>query len=88
MSANRRQRLEAVPGWVWDMLAAAWEDSFGHLAAYVQANGSGRVPQSHRTAEGYQLGTWVSTQRSTKDRMSGDRRRRLIALEDWVWKAV
>ena len=45
-------------------------EGFAQLAAYVQAEGSARVPKSYRTAEGYRLGQWVVYQRSTKDALS------------------
>ena len=66
----------------------AWDEGFVQLTTYVQAEGHARVPQAYRTAEGYRLGTWVNSQRTLKDRMSADRRRRLKALKGWVWKAA
>jgi len=87
MSAERRQRLESLAGWGWDLLAADWEEGFGHLVAYVADEGHARVPQSHRTADGYRLGQWVGNQRSTKDTLSADRRERLDAVKGWVWNA-
>jgi len=87
MSADRRQRLEALDGWVWDARDAAWEHGFEQLTAYVQAEGSARVPNLYRTAEGGRLGQWVNSQRSTKDTMSADRRERLEAVKGWVWDA-
>ena len=88
LSAERQQRLEALDGWMWDPYAAAWDEGFGHLVAYVEAEGHGRVPQKHRTATGFGLGSWVNSQRSAKDRMSADRRQRLGDVEGWVWKAA
>ena len=73
---------------MWDQRAADWEEGYAELTAYVQAEGSARVLQSYRTAAGYRLGQWVSVQRTTKDRMSADRRRRLKTLKGWVWKTV
>ena len=87
LSADRRERLEALDGWVWDALAAAWEEGFTQLTAYVQAEGSARVPGRYRTTEDYPLGQWVGVQRSTKDSISADRRRRLETLKGWVWDA-
>ena len=37
------------------------------------------------TEDGYQLGTWVDTQRSKKESLSGDQRQRLNEL-GFVWK--
>ena len=87
MSADRRQQLEAVDGWMWDANAAAWDEGFAQLTVYVQAEGHARVPSPYRTAEGYRLGQWVGSQRKTKDRLSAERRGRLEALSGWVWKA-
>ena len=70
------------------LTTSSWEENFGHLLVYVQAEGHARVPISHRTAEGYRLGTWVGNQRATQDRLSAERRKRLKALKGWVWKAV
>ena len=87
MSADRRERLEALNGWVWDETVAAWEEGFSHLTAYVQAEGHARVPWSYRTAEGYQLGSWVLKQRGKKDSLSADRWQRLDEVDGWVWNA-
>ena len=62
-----------------------WEDGFGQLTAYVKAEGSALVPQSHRTADDYKLGAWVTKQRNKKDTMSADRRERLDAVDGWTW---
>ena len=84
MSAERRQRLEALTGWVWNTMDAAWEEGYGHLTTYAQAHKDARVPRDY-TAEGYRLGRWVSNQRSHKDSLSAERRERLEALDGWVW---
>ena len=88
MSVERRERLEALDGWVWDTKDAAWEEGFGHLTTYVQAEGDAQVPKSYRTPEGYGLGQWVSGQRGGKDTMSAERRQRLEALTGWVWNTM
>ena len=89
LSADRRQRLEALEGWLWDPHAAAWDEGFVQLTAYVEAEGHARVPQTYCTATGFGLGAWVARQRrdKTKNRLSADRRQRLEALDGWVWDA-
>ena len=87
LSPERRTRLEAVDGWVWDVLDAAWEEGFTHLEQYVAMKGHARVPGAYTTPDGYKLGGWVKTQRSKKKKLSPQRRKRLEALNDWVRKA-
>jgi len=70
----------------WAEQAAKWEEGYGHLAAYVQAEGHARVPRNHRTAEDYPLAGWVTRQRTTKDSMPADRRQRLGDV-GFVWDA-
>jgi len=85
MSPERRQRLEAL-GFVWDVLTAQWDEGFRCLEIYHQREGHCRVPGNHRE-QGYPLGRWVGTQRSTKDTMSPARRKRLDAL-GFVWDVL
>ena len=86
MPAERRQRLEALPGWIWDVSHAQWEDGFAALEQYVEEHTHARVIGTYKTADGYALGSWVATQRATKDTMPAERRQRLEALPGWVWK--
>lgn len=61
LSARRKARLEALPGWSWkpperftadDMLAA--------LQAFVAEHGHARPPIDYHTTDGIPLGRWVS----------------------------
>jgi len=83
MSPDRRARLDAL-GFVWNTLAASWEEGFQFLEHYCQREGHCRVPTSHRE-QGYRLGGWVDAQRQNKDTMLPERRQRLDAL-GFVWK--
>ncbi len=37
---QRAQRLEALPGWIWDPIEADWEDGYARLLRFIQARGS------------------------------------------------
>jgi superfamily II DNA or RNA helicase len=86
LDANRRARLAALPGWVWDSSEADWEEGFAHLETFVERESHARVPQAHRE-DGYKLGQWVGVQRRAlrKKRPSDSRRARLEALPGWAW---
>lgn len=87
LTDERRQRLQAIPGWTRNVLDDKWDSGYGHLVAYVDTAASAEVPQSHVTDDGYRLGKWVSVQRRIWDKLSEDRRRRLAQLPGWTLDA-
>jgi superfamily II DNA or RNA helicase len=86
LSPEQKLRLEALPGWCWDRVVIKWEEAFSHLQDFVQKKGSCNIPVWYVTPSGYKLGSWVGTQRRTREEMSSDRRERLEALPGWVWR--
>jgi hypothetical protein len=66
MKPDRRERLEALPGWSWNAFSDKWAEGFSHLKRFSERVGHCRVSQSYRTDEGYRLGQWVSIQRANK----------------------
>jgi hypothetical protein len=86
LSVEKRQRLEALPGWSWDARADQWEEGLSYLSQFSKREGHCRVPRNHETNEGYRLGGWVTKQRARRSEMNPDRRQRLEALPGWVWK--
>jgi hypothetical protein len=85
---DRAERLEALPGWTWDVLAARWEEHFAGLQAYAAREGHARVPTGH-LEEGLKLGSWVIVQRQAhrRDVLTAERTARLEAVAGWVWVA-
>ena len=86
LTADRVARLEAVPGWAWDAVAAAWEQGFERLCRFVEREGDVRVLARFQE-DGYPLGSWVNTQRMfyRRGKLAADKVTRLEALPGWVW---
>src|SRR5262249_55125299 len=82
------KRLEALPGWSWNVWSDKWEQGFSHLQEFCKRKGHCRVSSSYKTDDGYKLGQWVSIQRSTGYELDIDRRKRLEALPGWSWDAI
>ena len=88
LSTDRVDRLDQIPGWSWNTLIDKWEEGFTHLRAFVDREGSARVPP-HTIVDGYRLGQWVNVQRIAyvKGKLGTDRIGRLDAVEGWSWNA-
>ena len=86
LDADRRHRLEALPGWTWDVDKAQWEEGFSRLARYVERHGDTLVPHAY-TDDGYSLGNWVAVQRRDHARgvLDADRDQRLEKVSGWTW---
>ena len=84
LDLDHRQRLEGLPGWVWDAISDQWEEGFSHLKRFSDREGHCRVPRSYKTDDSYRLGQWVRVQRSRKHKMDFDHRQRLEATPGWV----
>jgi len=87
LSADRVARLEALPGWGWN-LRDTWESWFALLERFVAREGHARVQWKH-VEEDRKLGIWARNQRAQfrQGRLSKERADRLRALPDWTWNA-
>jgi superfamily II DNA or RNA helicase len=89
LTAERRDHLQALSGWVWDTKQDSWDRAFAVLEEYVRRQGTARVPVLYRE-NGFALGQWVSLQRGTyrSGTLSPERRQRLEALPGWTWSVL
>ncbi len=67
-----------------DNRSANWLRSYSYLLRYVERKGNARVPSTH-IEDGFQLGQWVRTQRTRRERLCEDHIKRLESLPGWVW---
>jgi superfamily II DNA or RNA helicase len=70
-------------GFVWDPHTEQWEEGFSCLVQFKEREGHCRVPLDHIEID-FSLGSWVSTQRTKKDKLTEDRLKRLNEL-GFVW---
>jgi predicted helicase len=85
LSAAKKKQLESVRGWIWDVLAAQWEEGYRHLAEFAEQKGHCRVSNNYQTNDGYRLGQWMQVQRTTRDSLSVERKLQLEETPGWVW---
>jgi superfamily II DNA or RNA helicase len=88
MSIDRRMRLEALPGWAWNVIDEQWEECFRYLEDFSNLKGVCKISSKYKTSDGFRLGSWVNKQRSRKNSMSIDRRMHLEALPGWAWNVI
>lgn len=78
-------RLESLNGWVWNTLDYKWEKGFLELTRYIKQNRHLKLSHKYETKDGFNLGSWVSGQRSRKDKLTPEQITRLESLNGWVW---
>jgi superfamily II DNA or RNA helicase len=90
LSEERINRLESLPGWVWDAYKEKWETGLAALMEYVRVHGDAKVPMKYVTPQGFGLGGWISTARrkKSKNQISLDRISRLEAIPGWSWSVL
>ena len=85
---DRIERFEKI-GFTWDILEEQFEKGFQETLLYKESTGNPNAPQSYKTDEGYQLGTWQSKQRDNyrKGNSSPDRIERLEKI-GFTWEKL
>ncbi len=81
---KKAQQLEELPQWSWDILEYQWNKGFEYLQKYVEEHGHSRVPNRLKY-EDFNLGSWIGTQRQTKDKLCFKKVQLLESLPQWSW---
>jgi len=83
LTSGQRSRLDGL-GFVWNVLKYRWEEGFTNLVDYKDEFGDCRVRDKSKYRN-YNLGSWVSKQRSKKGKLTSEQISRLDDL-GFVWK--
>jgi len=88
ISPEKIHRLEAFESWSWDPSFDKWNQGFNEYNKFINENGHNIIKAKYTTEDGYNLGSWITRQRSTKDSMPKDRKILLESLPFWSWDVL
>jgi superfamily II DNA or RNA helicase len=88
LSKDREAKLEQLPNWSWDPVEDKWNRDYASLKEYVKKTGTSNVPVNFITDNGFKLGQWLATKRTTKNLLSKDKKESLESLPGWTWSKV
>ena len=85
LNGERIGALDAL-GFVWEPNQEAYERGLAELTAYIEENGSARMPTDHATDSGFELGVWCGIRRTQRKtgQLSPERIAELDAL-GFIW---
>lgn len=84
LAADRKRKLESLPGWSWSPVADLWQTNYESLCEFVERHK--RLPVKHNRQE-RDLGSWVSVQRTRYKRktISKEQVSLLNSVPGWTW---
>jgi Helicase associated domain len=89
MPLDRVAKLESIKDWLWfgSAIDEMFENGFNHLEDYYKEFGTALVKYTYVCKDGFNLGTWVMTQRVFKDKgkFSDEKIQRFKKFHDWKW---
>ena len=84
LNLERIKKLEPLPEWSWNAFEDKWNEGFNYLKIYSEEHHDLKVQRGFKYG-GFNLGTWVSTQRMNKNKLDLVRIQKLESLPNWVW---
>jgi hypothetical protein len=85
LSTHNRKRLDEL-GFIWNRLDDKWEEGFSALKNFKEREGHCKVPSTY-TENNFNLGKWVSHQRTIHNELSVDRLFQLNSL-GFLWAPI
>lgn len=84
LSHAKRDRLENLTGWIWNVFDEAWKRGYASLLDYVEETGHASPPARY-VQDGFALGMWLSNLKRKRERLTSDKELLLEALPGWKW---
>ena len=86
LSLERFNQLDKLEGWVWSVHSSIWDMQFKKLQAFANENGDCKLPYDWSVHDRYiQLRSWVTKQRTNKEKLKIQQIKKLESLKGWTW---
>jgi hypothetical protein len=87
LSADRVERLSALPNWSWDPISEDWHSAYQALIRFQRKHGNVSVPKNHELKDGRLLFAWMCNQRNRykNSKLAAERIHLLEKIPGWFW---
>lgn len=87
MPPKRKNKLDAIPEWVWIVADASWDLGYESLKRFLKKNQISNLKNKTLDDYGYKLGSWVDRQKTSRNKktLSLERIQKLEAIPSWIW---
>lgn len=86
LSIERKEKLNSLPGWTWDVLDTQWQNAYDALAKFEKLNGHLNVRREDQQ-DGVKLRIWIGVQRKNykAQKLRPEYVSLLEKLNGWSW---
>jgi superfamily II DNA or RNA helicase len=88
LDSFKRKRLEALPQWSWNPIDEKWDYGFSRLLEYAKLHKTSLLPAVYKDNAGFALGSWVSSQRVRRKKLTEEQIIKLEELPNWTWSVI
>ena len=88
LSQDKIKLLENIKGWCWNPIEEGWTVKAESCKKEMKKNGNKYLSQKYIDENGYNLGSWVSSQmqQKKKGKLSEDKINLLESIPGWIWE--